>query len=207
VTLEEAQSLISPYELAILEAVRAGWQGYVERYQPNGYELSTRSRSNIVRDLIVRQLERAFDEIRLTGFLTVRGLTVLCLENRAVLRVKKLDGRLRSRNIPTRQAINYVCQAEIEGLPPGAERFNIGYRLNSMGTGIAGAFITHPGSVDEPTYAWELTAWNEVVQLPLISTVAPSPEPVASPLRVRPEVASERGVQISAEDGTHATAG
>ncbi|BBK35620.1 hypothetical protein STAQ_06980 [Allostella sp. ATCC 35155] len=60
----------------------------------------------------------------------IRGLKVWIIEDKAVIRFKKMDEDGRSRNYPTKQAQDFDRGRALPGLPPPAARVSIGYLLD-----------------------------------------------------------------------------
>lgn len=61
-------------------------------------------------------------------FLTVRGLKVLNIRDRLVIRAKKVDANGRHSNNPTAQQRAFDAQEDLPDLPPVAHRIVIGYQ-------------------------------------------------------------------------------
>ncbi len=74
----------------------------------------------------------------------VRGLKVWLIGDSVVLRWKKMDEDGRSRNYPTRQAMDYDRGAPIPGLPLPAIRLSTGYFLNPTQTEFIRSQIAKP---------------------------------------------------------------
>ncbi len=77
--------------------------------------LSTRTRTCFIHDRVVYRLQVAENAGETPGLRVrkVRGLNVAILNDRLMLKFKKLDNRLRSRNIPTGQTIAFDHQTPL----------------------------------------------------------------------------------------------
>jgi hypothetical protein len=95
--------------------------------------------------------DHAFHSLReraegLTGlnFLNINQLEVANYLDRAVLRLKKVNGAGRSRNYQTEQQQRYDDQEDIPGIPPAAVRLVVGYEPDESFTSIKRVIVARP---------------------------------------------------------------
>ncbi len=99
-----------------------------------------------------------------------RGFPELVIDNRFVLRFKKLDKHGRSRNILTPAQRAWLdAQMILPDMPPEAKRLIAGYVLDALGTQIERMLVTAPANVK--TINWMLDIEpddnpNNVFQMP-----------------------------------------
>jgi hypothetical protein len=74
----------------------------------------------------------------------IRGLKVFLVEDKAVLRLKRMDEDGRSRNYPTKQARDYDRGVEFPELPPPATRLTVGYLADATGTTVERVQVAKP---------------------------------------------------------------
>lgn len=77
--------------------------------------------------------------------LEVRGLKVWLLERASVVvRFKKMDEDGRTRNYPTKQALDFDKQLDLPGIPQKPVRLTAGYLLDASGTELVRSQISRP---------------------------------------------------------------
>jgi hypothetical protein len=117
---------------------------YLEEY-PNSAIHSLRSRASIVHDLMIHQVRKEFTEVhgvRVIDLPYPCHRTFLEIDQRLLLRFKKLDEAKQPRNYPTDFATEYEADNDLPGIPPRAHRLTLGYRLNLLQTEILDVLIT-----------------------------------------------------------------
>ena len=172
-TEEQAKSLMEPHEERITDACSRAFQAFAERYGKLRHNHSRATDANILRDLLLTELRRAFDgTVNGANFITVRGgLTVLNFGGLAIARIKRLSTGRRPRKGHTKQSENYLGQLEIEGLPDEPTKLHIGYIPNRQLTEFAIWITCQIG----PTlaYAWQLSGSAQSILAPLTTTSIP----------------------------------
>lgn len=76
--------------------------------------------------------------------LDIRGLKVFLVEDKAVLRLKRMDEEGRSRRYPTKQAKDYDRGVQFAELPPPAVRLTVGYLADPTGTSVERVQVAKP---------------------------------------------------------------
>jgi hypothetical protein len=74
----------------------------------------------------------------------IGGLKLWLIADKAVLRFKKMDEDGKSRNYPTRQAMEYDRGVPLPGLPDPATRLTAGYLLDPTQTQFVRAQVSKP---------------------------------------------------------------
>lgn len=90
-------------------------------------EHDERAATSSVHSHIVHEIEREFAEVSGATVLTVQGLKVLNIDDRVVLRFKKVDEDGRHRNHTSEQQKRFDRQLPLPGLPPAATHLTLGY--------------------------------------------------------------------------------
>jgi hypothetical protein len=136
---DEAQELLAPHLNDLAECIFEGWNRWNDLAASNAslsYPLTSRSRATYVNDHMWNAVKTKFASAQDVQVVeTASGLRTLLISDRLTLRFKKLDGRLRPSNIPTRQQEIFESQLTLDGLPE-VTRLTIGYILNRVQTEI-----------------------------------------------------------------------
>lgn len=141
-TRAEAESLLKPHYERFHSCVRPAWDDYISKYPPEVRMIHTpRTKANILRDHMVERARQAFENVPNVRLLTQRGYFLVHVEGKALLRFKKLGKNRRSRNYPTKQAIAFMDNLPLDGIPEST-RLDVGYQLNDPQTTIAAVLIS-----------------------------------------------------------------
>ena len=130
--------------MAIRSSIVAGWARY-EGLAPELKAIMSRvTRAGFIHDFMVEHADKAFDALHDVRRADRNGLIMYAFADSIVLRFKKLDDELTSRNHRTRQSDAYLWQQmEFEGLE--APTFlQAGYVLNDLGTALEGMYLACP---------------------------------------------------------------
>lgn len=144
ISSEEAKLILEPHVENLQMCVSMGLKEYSDAY--SGYRSlhSPWTRASLVRDHIVEQVKKVFDEIEGIKIIQKRGLLLVSIEGKLLLRFKKFDRRMLTRNNPTQQAFRFSEQLSIPGFPPAATNINVGYMPNELWTDVFKVLITCP---------------------------------------------------------------
>lgn len=74
----------------------------------------------------------------------IRGLKVWIVGEKATIRFKKMDEDGRTRNYPTKQAVDYDKQLPLPGIPYPPLNLVVGYVPNSLGTDVERVQVARP---------------------------------------------------------------
>ncbi len=132
--------------------VRSGFSKY-RTYPPEFLiEHSKRTAANCVYDHILANALVAFDERpEIRPIEAPGGLRLWVVEEAVVFRVKKMDEDGKSRNYPTKQAMDFDQMQPIDGVPDAPVRVNIGYLLDDTETQIRRVQVARPNG---PNVDW-----------------------------------------------------
>jgi len=97
-------------------------------------EHDPRAAANCTYAHMLAEADRRLPGIKGITPIEMNGLKVWNVEDKAVIRFKRMDEDGRSRNYPTRQAKAFDAGRELPGLPPPAVRLTIGYWLDPTQT-------------------------------------------------------------------------
>jgi hypothetical protein len=148
--LPSSESIVAKHskELQLIaDCISDGWDSYQTLYSP---ALRARhrppTRANLVYDEMLAAAEGKFAKADGAGVRieSRNGLFVVVIGGAICVRLKKLDERFRSHNIPTQQAVDFQLQQFT--LPDVPQMLNLtaGYKLNKLQTAVEGIFLTCP---------------------------------------------------------------
>ncbi len=143
--LAEAMNVLTPERAALIRRIMRAGLDIFTTYEPRHLrDYAPRVSADVRNSHIVGEARRQ-TEGRTDFRVTVqRGRILFIIEERLCLSFKKLDRRLRSRNIPTRQARRFDRQLPLGfDLPPALTNIIAGYTLDRVGTPTA-MFVTCP---------------------------------------------------------------
>lgn len=115
-------------------------------------------------------LQREFSEEPGFHFLTHRGLNLLNILDKVLIRAKKVDANGRHRNADTQQQRDFDEQKDLPGLPAAAARLVIGYQPDAAFSEVERVTIRRPLGrwVSQIVQAETECAWVDItpVELP-----------------------------------------
>lgn len=139
----EAVGILEPHFNSIWRIVTGAWGDYNEHYKEMKHKYTPTCRANIIHSHMVDNAKKEFEGVKGVKPMVIDGLFILSIENKLVVRFKKLDDDMKSRNYPTNRQIDYLAQMDIPGIPL-ATRLEAGYQLNELQTGYKSVLITCP---------------------------------------------------------------
>ena len=154
-------------------------------------------RANVLYDLIIEEVERAFDGVPGTSIVRGAGRVFLRIAPRTLARpilvqFKKLSKELKPRNYPTQGALDFDLQLPVAGIPPDV-RLTVGYRLNRLATAILDiTALCMNGKAPAWTYEIMSAAAPSVATLPLVGT----PAATTSKTKRRTNLRAAKGVVL-----------
>jgi hypothetical protein len=183
-TLDQATTDLEPYVRRLRECVRTAIGTFQADFGPRLYKMALGTQASLIRDYIVDEIKREFDGEPGVSHKTSHGLFLLNIDNRYLLRFKKFDRRLRTRNIPTQLSLDFLLQQPLSlpGMPDAATHLNVGYKPG-MTLATSTIWITRPdgGMLD---WSWEITEPAQPIPFPA--------EDSPRRPRVRPRVVTDR---------------
>jgi hypothetical protein len=142
---QEVVEILRPHYDRLWRIAVLPFYEYQEKY-PNTSIHSLRTRANIIHDLMVHRARLEFtDKVNDTRIIDLphpNSRTLLEINQRILLRFKKLDESKQSRNYPTRFIHDYELDNELPGIPPRAHRMTLGYILNLFETEVQRVLVT-----------------------------------------------------------------
>jgi len=116
-----------------------------KNYSPEAIaQQRSRTASNCVNDHAFHRLRERLEERRGCHFLNIRQMEVLNYEDKALIRLKRVNGAGRASNVQTEQQQDYDDQKILPGLPEGAVRLVAGYQADAMFMSIDRVIISRP---------------------------------------------------------------
>jgi hypothetical protein len=162
----DAQAVMQPHLDNLAAAIQEGWAVWEQKAEPY---FTTRARANIVNDAIWAAVQRRFYGVQGTHLVVKRGLRMLQIEERVVVRFKKLDHELRPKNFLTQQQLAFVRQEPLPGIP-AVTRLTAGYVLTALQNDIERIAVTlqRPDSL---AWAFEIPLGGKAVTIATIKSV------------------------------------
>ncbi len=124
--------------------IKLGWDDFMSEYSPaQRLKMSSRSRASVVHDLIVLRARETFETHIGAQCLDKEKMFVVAFHAGAAIRFKKLDERFLASGIGTSQALDFMAQEALPGIPEYVY-LQAGYRLNGLETDLEGIYLTCP---------------------------------------------------------------
>ncbi|KTB49000.1 hypothetical protein DEALK_18470 [Dehalogenimonas alkenigignens] len=156
ITLDEATEIITP-ELAsnLAYCASSSFKDWFTEVSENGRATSTPcTKASFINDRMIHYAKTLFPPTPGSAIrvIKIHGRYQILIENKLIFKMKKLNQNLLTSNIPTRTVINfnrqlcppeYGTQLRFTNMPDDITHLIVGYRENSLKTGI-GCFITCP---------------------------------------------------------------
>jgi len=169
ITADEAKGILAPYINAFQNCVLMGLSDYNSSYVKVRHIHSPYARAMLVRDHIIAQVRKEFDEVDGIKFINKRGLILLSIEEKIFVRFKKMNERMLTRNHPTLQSIRFSEQLSFEGFFTPTTNINVGYIPNDVWTEPRKILITCPNGSNSNSWYIDISQDNAV----LLATVVP----------------------------------
>ncbi len=130
-TRDAAYKLLFPYtEDFFLPALQSGLNDFCSSIAPGvRSRLSKRSLASVLNDLVVDEAIKRFDGEKGVRINEDRGFKAFIFDERAAVRIKKVDKHYRYSNYPTAQQLDILYQKEINGFE-SATYVILGYSLS-----------------------------------------------------------------------------
>jgi hypothetical protein len=135
------------------EIVRAGHDRYMGYRPEDLLELDIRAQSACTYCHMLSEADRRLIDRAGIRPLEIKGLKVWLVESaNVVVRLKKMDEDGKTRNYPTKQAMDYDAQRELPDLPMPPDRLTAGYWLDATSQIINRVQIARPNGQRLPTW-------------------------------------------------------
>lgn len=148
VRIAEAQAILNPFTSDICEALDIAFaelhQAPVLRPTAEANFISSRW-YHILNELLLGRSDVLFD--------TLQGQDYICFADRLIIRLKRMDRGLATKNIRTAQQIAWSRQQGLQGLPP-IPRLVCGYLYDQFAMRPLAVYIALPTGLSDPLYEW-----------------------------------------------------
>ena len=145
ISFDEMEALVTPYLPLLRPCFLEPWALWRQQFTTNAAfvtPFSKKSRASVINDHIWDAVKRQFINVEGARWSEDSGLRLLYIRDRIMIRFKKLDKRLRSRNVRTRQQHELQQQFPIDGLLP-IPNLVMGYVVDTLETEIATLAVTY----------------------------------------------------------------
>jgi len=164
--------VLEPHIPTIRECVHAGLDDFNVNYDSERFRLSARSRASVIRDLIFFHVRRLFEGVKGVKILQKETFEGLLVEQRILLRIKKLNNKKQASNLPTRQALDFSNQQLcFEGFLPPIACLNLGYIPDKAWVCAEEIVIACPNSMKTNAWYIDITEDKYVEKAPVFPIV------------------------------------
>jgi hypothetical protein len=137
--IEDVQRVLEPYHDALHACVIAAWKRWKEDFAPRLQLPYPRCRANVIYDLMIEEARKRFSGLPEVAIVEGVQRALLSVGD-LLLRFKKVDDQLHTRNYPTQGALQYDAQLRLPGVPRGT-RVTIGYRVDEFRQQLSAIFV------------------------------------------------------------------
>jgi hypothetical protein len=143
---EDAQRILGPYNEVFSDIAYSAIGDYRNSDSLAQARHTRRSKSSIINDYMVHHAKEKLTGLPGIQFVQVRGGTRIIVGNEFQVRLKKLDDRLRSSNVPTQLVMDFLFQVQalLPGMPDRLTNVVVGYQWNALQTEPKGVYIVCP---------------------------------------------------------------
>jgi hypothetical protein len=200
VTQQQAEADLAPYIVRLEGSVQGAIAEFLREEAAKLAFWRRTTVSNALRDYIVRNIKAEFPDGE-EGIVHKErgGLFLLTIKDRYALRFKKLDRRLRSRNILTQLTLDFLFQKPLTLFPELEEvvHLNVGYQPGPT-LAMSTVWITQPAG---PDLAWKFRITPDTSEPTYLPMRTPGINPATrGGAQARPR--NEPGTGTEAADGT-----
>ncbi len=171
---EAARAILKPYENDLQDCIISAWNTYSQYAFRHIH--TARTRACIVHDHMVDNARQRFENRPNTRTYEIGGVFFVEIEEKVLIRFKKLDEDKLSCNIPTQQSLEFLGQMELPHMPPKVTRLIAGYELNGLQTAIRAVSITCPNGSHNAWYYDLETEMAEIINMPTESGIVEEAE-------------------------------
>lgn len=150
--LQAARSVFGLFGPSLVSAVEKGFERFRDSYGMDPGVLEQAVNSWIVRDLVVDELRRALVDNGAARFACRRRIKLFVLGD-FLVRVKKLDDRLRASYNHTLSSVRFEHQEELFGFPP-LKHVYLGYVVDDLALSPSRILIVRPAK--DPAQRWHI---------------------------------------------------
>lgn len=172
---ERAMAVIEPIMHEIFPIFPDALKTYNEKYPAEvKAQHEGRTAAGCVRDHAWTEFKSLFMDRSGFNFLEIRGLHVLNIEDKLVIRIKKVDENGVHSNYQTAQQKDFDRQVDLPGLPAAASRVVIGYQPDIAFSVVERIIVRSPSQkwVSQIMQVDEVATWVDITpaELPFRST-------------------------------------
>ena len=168
---EQVMAILEPHIGEIHQIFTSAVDKYNEIDPAARAEHEDRTAASCVRDYAWMGFKTSFTYTAGFHFLDIRGLNVLNIEDKVVIRVKKVDSEGRHRNYQTQQQKDFDGQHDLDGLPSEALRIVVGYQPDVAMESVERVTVRRPKGnwVSQLNESGQESSWVDITpaQLPL----------------------------------------
>lgn len=199
ISRDEAETLLKPFLPLLSECIDSAWswaQQILDEDPGRRKTLDPSTQASMVYNKLVELVEE-----KLTGepgidLLRKGRMLSVCFFRKVVVRFKKFDWQLRSKNVKTnRQRKIYYQQFELEGIADKPTSLTLGYVVDPLGRELLSLHLTCPISYSRNRWSIQIKAHRDENILPFGSK--PTPLVDESDVQVIP-----KNQEKTAKDGT-----
>jgi hypothetical protein len=190
ISSEDAKAILAPHISSLQSCVVSGLDEYNRHYGPIRHVHSPHARAMIIRDHIIFSVKKEFDEVSGVRILNKRGLFLLLINEKLLLRFKKLNNRMLARNYPTKQARKFSEQLSFDGFFVPVTNINVGYIANDLFTSPEKVVVACPNSMSSNEWCIDITPDGLIQDVPVIPVL--ERDNTSNKPRVRVKVAKKR---------------
>ena len=168
VSVDDAKRLLAPHLSTLKTCVDAGVEKFNVDQGANRHYISPHSRANLIRDLIIYQVRKAFEGKDGVTIIEKGRLFLLNIGGKVSLRFKKMNNRMLTSNIPTQQAQNFSRQQlSFDGFLQPSTNVNVGYIPNDVWTRPERVIIACPSGMSSNHWYMDITQEGEMQIAPV----------------------------------------
>jgi len=171
---DDAKGFIDPYKNILNEIIELGCSDFFSLLKYSPHPIQTRAIYTLIYEFIEARAKEKLDGVNGVVLLNQNGLFLAVLQNKVILRFKKINGKKMPSNIPTHQTIAYMNQ-QLD-LPDFSfiTTLIVGYELNRFKTKLQEVTITCPnGKKNFWTFNLDGKGGAEILELPISPTQTP----------------------------------
>ena len=171
ISSEEAKAILEPHIRTLQNCVISGLDEYNQYYSSTHHILSPHARARIIRDHIIFSVKKDFEGVNGVKISNKRGLFLLFIDEKLLLRFKKINNKMRANNYPTKQAREFSEQLSFDGFLPSTTNINVGYIANDIFTSAEKIVVVCPNNMSSNKWYLDITPNKDIQNYPVIPGV------------------------------------
>lgn len=187
-----AQIALQPHVHLLYAIVDDAWQEWTSPEMAYARQCAgPRTQASMVHDLMVREAFGQSAALEGVSVVEENQLYMLNIENKFLIRFKKLDEDGAATSTPTQQSLSFAMQMPLPGMPDEAIRLQLGYVLDKSGTQLLALRVACPRGFG---IEWQFDVPAPAADATILPAVAKTVERSA-PSIVRPKAAEPSSKQ------------